>query len=227
MPRMSSLWSLYNLVERHRIDDLPLSHLLIVIPTIPPARIGDWVAWRPGAKDWQPLHTFPELEQTLATLQHVYEATGSFPMQRPDEKPLFADTVQRHQERTFADYFDESNMGLDEGVDAEDSNDELELELDERPQRDRRRARRFKKDWVVEVRIGRNQFVSHTSDISLKGMRIRDSLPDWVPLQFQAIIMNNGHALTILCSRIQRTKSQVRIEAVSTPNILKQWLMKG
>lgn len=146
MPRLSSLWSLYNVVERHRIDDLPLSHLLIIIPTIPPARLNDWVAWRPGAKDWQPLQTFPELEQTLATIQHIYEATGSFPMQRPDENPLFEDAIQRHQDRTFSDYFDESNMGLDEEVGLKNENsEELELELDFSPQRDRRRARRFKK----------------------------------------------------------------------------------
>lgn len=218
MSGKGSLWSLYNMEERHRVDDLPLSHLLIILSAIPPARLDDWVAWRPGAKDWQTLETYPELSETLETLRHLYEHTGPFPMDRPDQTPLYSETVSRQQESST-----QINLEPDEN----ENSSELELELNFDRDADRRTARRFKTDLLVEVKAGKNRFVSHTVDISMKGMRIRDALPEWVPLQFQATLYKEGHSINLLCRRVQRTTTQARIEAVQSPGALRQWLMKG
>jgi hypothetical protein len=108
-----------------------------------------------------------------------------------------------------------------------DESGAIEIETNFDSRKDRRRSPRFKKDWVVEIRVGNNRFVSKTADISLRGLRVQDAFPDWLPLQFQATLLNSGHSLTLVCSRISRSRNQARIEVISSPGVLSQWLMRS
>lgn len=215
MSRTTSLWSLFNTAEKHRIDDLPLNHVLIILPSIPPAQLGDWVAWRPGERSWQSLDRFPEFEQTLIAMNQQAAAADAPLASGPE--PAAAEATGEN----FSELFIEPKKG------SVDESGAIEIETNFDSRKDRRRSPRFKKDWVVEIRVGNNRFVSKTADISLRGLRVRDPFPDWLPLQFQATLLNSGHSLTLFCSRLSRSRNQARIEVISSPGVLSQWLMRS
>lgn len=81
-----------------------------------------------------------------------------------------------------------------------------------------RKHSRFEAKFPVTIVSGSNEFKTETLDLSEGGLRVRDTLPDWVAGYCSAILeIENGRTLEVMCSLAEDQKQgKSRLEIVAS-----------
>ncbi|MGE0527018.1 MAG: PilZ domain-containing protein [Bdellovibrionales bacterium] len=191
---MEILWSLYNRFEKLRVDDLTAAQVRMILLAIPTARLPDWYACREGEVHWHPLSSIPEFYEDVRDIKGA-----GIPLQHltPPRRPLFEDPP--------------------DGLVTDTS-----LTVDLAETQERRNARRYMRQFSFRVTSETSEFNTHTVDISMSGIALKDELPEWVPRVFRASLENKGRSIQVMCARVDGYKVQLR-EAESWEQ-LRQWI---
>jgi hypothetical protein len=145
-------WSFYNEKTKTRIDGLKSLQALAIAKVIKKEQLVDWIVWKEGQSNWQPISAFPEL----------------FTRSDEPEPGSFATDVESHIENNF-----EKNL-----AELEKTNPTLVLEKE--GFYDVRLQNRFKKELAATIVSPEKKFERVTENISLGGMKLKESLPNWL-----------------------------------------------
>ncbi|HMN70143.1 MAG TPA: PilZ domain-containing protein, partial [Bdellovibrionales bacterium] len=89
---------------------------------------------------------------------------------------------------------------------------------------ERRTARRYDRSFHFRVRAGEGKyFATRTSDVSMTGLSLQDSLPTWIQKKFRAELAHNQGSIEIICERISDT--QLKIEETANWEALRAWIV--
>lgn len=208
---MITLWSLYNSVDKIQIDDLKTEQVRIVLLSIPTTRIKDWMICKKGELHWQSILSVPEFHDDVRDLrgdtqtlsQEHLQPKGKSSAPPPNRRPMFED-IDLDSEETL------SVMG---------SGDELDV-------KERRSARRYQKKLKFSVVQGGKSFETETIDISMSGMSLEESLPQWAQRQFSATVSFNGHQVKLVVQRVLEDKGGNKLKILDADHweALRSWV---
>lgn len=208
---MDQRWSMYNKVEKLRIDGLGTEQVRTILLAIPTRRMVQWYACREGDMQWRPLHEITEFYEDVRVLKGSNEeTTREHKVEKPQSPPLV------HVEPQRRPLFEEAPEDLEEDDD---------LVVMTSNVKERRNTRRFFRQLEFEVKSGDQVFSSETYDISVNGLSIKEPLPKWVSKTFRAELKHSGSSVQILCTRVSDNKLQL-VDADSWDKI-RQWIVKG
>lgn len=208
---MIVLWSLYNSVDKIQIDDLKTEQVRIVLLSIPTTRVKDWMICKKGDLHWQSILSVPEFHEDVRDLRgdtqnlssdHL-EPKSKTPSAPPHRRPMFED-IDIDSEETL------SVMG----------GDEMHV-------KERRSARRYHKKLKFSVIQGGRSFETETLDVSMSGMSLEESLPEWTKKKFPATVSFNGHHLKLIVERVAEDHGGNKIQIVDADHwdVLRSWVV--
>ena len=199
---MQKPWSIYNKVEKLRVDDLKPEQVKLILLTIPTAKMGDWYACQEGDIHWQPMSAIPDFYEDVRMLKggSSEQAAPEVKNTNSPRRPLFEDAPDEHALKT-----------------------DPALIIDLKETKERRSARRYNRNLIFKVIDGGKSFQSETSDISMSGVSLKDQLPEWVPKKFKAVLSSNKNNIQITCSRVDNNKLKL-IDSESW-DVIRQWLV--
>jgi hypothetical protein len=214
---MEQLWSMYNKVEKLRIDGLKTDHVRIILLSVPTRHMGQWYACREGDMEWRPLDEITEFYEdvrvykgaTANTRTKESPTTRGQKAAKPSAPPLKRAPEERRP------LFEEPPEGLltDPGIAMVTSK-----------VKERRSTRRFARQLEFRVKSADKNFKCETHDISTHGLSLREPLPRWVPKTFRATLSHAGANVRVLCTRVSDTKLQL-VDAESW-DMIRQWIVK-
>ncbi|MBX3022306.1 MAG: PilZ domain-containing protein [Bdellovibrionales bacterium] len=229
---MEPLWSLYNQLEKLRIDALKTEHVRIILLAIPTRRMGQWYACREGDMTWLPISEIAEFYEDVRAMKGLAPAGEAASdkelaaaVQRADvpsdERRKTSVKTERppaafHERRPL---FEEAPAEEAETVDLKTSTGIVAA-----PVKERRAARRYPRELEFKVRGKEESFVCETQDISLNGIALKRPLPKWVPKTFKAKLSSGDVSVRILCGKV--SDSSLRIMEVESWEILRKWIVK-
>jgi hypothetical protein len=207
---MEQLWSMYNKVEKLRIDGLKTEHVRIILLSVPTRRMEQWFACREGDMQWRPLSEITEFYEDVREFKGASDATATrtkkakekkLPPQKPAEerRPLF----------------EESPEGLQT---------DPQISIMTSKVTERRSTRRFPRQLEFRIKSSGQEFQCETHDISTQGLSLREPLPRWVPATFRASLSHAGTTVRVLCKRVSDNKLQL-VDAESW-DAIRHWIVK-
>lgn len=217
---MERSWSLYNKVEKLRVDDLKPDQVRTILLAIPASQIQNWYACQEGDLHWVPLNSVSEFYRDLhgsqdQTVTHFNapRAVGE-DFSSTSEVAINTVPVQKtnHRRPLFED--------APEAVRTDPS-----LEVTAIHTSERRLARRYPRAIGFKVVQGTHVFQTKTVDISMGGMSIEATVPGWLPRTFQAELSLNGARVMVVCKRV--SQSQLRLMDAESWDVIRQWIMMG
>lgn len=213
---MERSWSLYNKVERLRVDDLRPEQVRTIMLGIPSSQVHNWYACQEGDLHWVALQSLPEF--------HV-DYMGAAAIPEMDEPPLAKASGDNFSEPLLTPSVPKTKPRRPL---FEDSPEPLltnpALEVVKTEINERRSARRYHKKLAFSVLIEGQSFASQTVDVSMGGMSIRDPLPAWVTKHFRAQLMLNQQTVIVFCKRV--SASQIRIMDCDSWEVLRHWIVQ-
>lgn len=243
------LWSLYNQLEKLRIDDLKTEHVRIILLAIPTRRMGQWYACREGDMTWQLISDIPdfyedvramkglspagEAQSDKAVAEEVKKAdmleTRGFKQAMLTEKPkaLSAKGALKAGPKpskppTIKSGHNERRPLFEDA--STDFNQSSGLNIVSSPIKERRSARRYPRSLAFVVRHKDQIFETKTKDISIGGISLSEPLPAWIPKTFRAKVSHNKQIVRVICSRV--TESKLRIVEAESWDVIRSWIVK-
>ncbi|MGE4130061.1 MAG: PilZ domain-containing protein [Bdellovibrionales bacterium] len=196
---MKGTWSLFNKVERLRIDDLRTAQVKIILLAIPTRKMKDWVACRSGEIHWRSLRDIAEFCDDVQAIKG--EATVMRPAAgeaKSARRPLFEDPPLEMESAPT-------------------------LMVEKQTVKERRSARRYNRQLEFAIQIGENAFSCETVDLSMNGLSLAEDLPDWVPPIFRAHLAHNEQVSKIRCERVNSI--QLKILEAESWDLIRRWLV--
>lgn len=201
---MEKPWSLYNKVEKLRVDDLRTEHVKIILLAIPNSKMSDWYACHDGDIHWQPISAISEFYEDVRQLKGGHDQTEP---QATDPAPTPAPVKRRP-------LFEDAPEGLIT---------DPALVVDTSQTKERRTARRYPRKLVFNVVQNGQKFESETSDVSMSGLALAKPLPSWVPKTFRAELTLNQTSVRVMCARVDSTK--LKLMDADSWDVIRQWLV--
>ena len=197
---MELSWSLYNKIERLRVENLSTAQVRTILLSIPTRRLDQWYACASDQLRWLPLADHATFFEDVRVFRGA-EAAGHLQIARaPAPLKLVGAPPEAPAEWIEGSDFDLSTLALSE----------------------RRAARRVSRRCEFVVAGGPGEFRSLTKDLSFGGLSIETALPAWVPKTFRATLSTAGKTAEILCTRVSDSNFQI-VESDSWP-VLHSWL---
>lgn len=200
---MEQPWSLYNKIEKLRIDDLKTEQVRIILLAIPTARMVEWYACREGDLHWHAITELPEFYEDVRAIKGVSVTEPAKQRRATDVK------AQRRP--------------LFEEAPAELLVTDPQLSVVSTQTKERRSARRYARELQFEVSGDGQTFATNTTDISMNGISLNGELPAWVPKNFRARLGHNGAFIQILCSRVSGSK--IKLKEAESWDMIRQWIV--
>ena len=88
---------------------------------------------------------------------------------------------------------------------------------------ERRTARRYARRLHFECVIDHQKFTCETVDVSMNGLSLSRSLPQWVPKHFKAELALNNHTAKINCERVSAKK--LKLTGTDNWDLIRQWIV--
>lgn len=235
---MQRPWSMYNRIEKLRVDDLKPEHVKIILLSIPNSRMHEWYACLEGDLHWQPIGSIPEFYEDVRNLKGL--AMGekessvvgsqseveleSSPPAAPKPAPASAPA------RASAPLVQESapQKQSERRPLFEDAHEDMlktdpTLMVDTASTKERRTARRYQRNLTFKVIQGGKSFQAETEDISMAGLSLKEKLPEWVPKNFRAEISSHKNNVRVLCVRVGDTK--LKLTDADSWDVIRAWLV--
>lgn len=202
---MQKHWSLYNKVEKLRVDDLKTEQVRLILLSIPTAMMPNWYACQEGDLHWQLISDIPEFYEDVRVIKGesipaMEEPSPPARKPAPPRRPLFEDVAPELLTTDPA------------------------LMVDKSETNERRSARRYNRSLMFTVINGGKSFQSETVDISMSGMALAAELPNWVPKTFRAEVgISEREKVRVLCRKVRDKKLKL-MEAESW-ELIKKWIV--
>lgn len=205
MRRKEFYWSLFNSAEKNKLDDLRTDQVEAIFAALPKSHHSQWLIWKDGFQNWKPFNEFPKLLEGLRNQKPGSE------IQPPPVPTKDIEEIERETEKKL-----QTELG------------NLSLVGDKKKGVDRHN--RYSEKFKVKVLGPSGQvFKSVTENVSLNGLHLRDSLPDWVTKYFTLELSYANHSISLLCSGVKEKDDQgmhrLRIESNENYNVLRTWLL--
>lgn len=215
---MQTYWSLYNNVEKLRIDDLKPEQVRLILLSIPTVRMKDWFACRQGEVHWQPLMDIPEFYEDVRALRGNLDDLKASPQipsppvvnaapvappapARPKHRPMFEEAPSQIETLST-------------------------LEVHPSDLSERRSARRYQRRLLFRVIQGGKQFETETVDVSMSGLSLTDPIPAWAPKTFPAEVSLNGQNLSVVVGRVSAAEhNKLKLLDADSWDVLRTWIV--
>lgn len=204
-------WSIYNRIEKLRVDDLSPEQVKLILLAIPTTKMQEWYACQEGDLHWKPISDIPEFYEDVRRLKHATltdeeaKALGTFQPPTPaspkvenKRRPLFEDPPA-------------------------DLKTDPALMVDTSQTTERRTARRYPRKLMFKVIQGGQSFQSETEDISMSGVSLTQNMPAWVPKTFRAELASDRGNVRVLCTRVDDNK--LKLMDADSWDIIRQWIV--
>jgi len=206
---MHKCWSLYNRVDKLRIDDLTKDQVRTILLSIPTSKIGEWYACREGDLHWLPIREIPDFYEDASMVKGEYLAQSEEKSETKD-KP-----VKRNKQ--------EERRPLFEDPTPEMMMTSSTLKLESVPTKERRSARRYVRNLIFYAKHEGRAFECETKDVSMAGISLGEKLPPSFGKTFRAELKLSGGRVKLLVSRV--TSSTLKIEESDSWELLRQWIV--
>lgn len=201
---MERPWSLYNKEDKLRIDDLKPAQVRVILLSIPAGKMRHWYACQEGGPHWIPLLEISEFHEDVRAMKA--SASHDLPT-NPGEQKAKDQPARRPM-------FEDAPTGA---LDAKT------LAIESVQTKERRSARRYKRQIHFTADSKDGVFVSQTVDISMSGLSLVDPLPAHFPKTFKARLEVGTEKAIIMVKRIDDDKLQI-LEA-NPWEIIRQWIV--
>ena len=216
---MERTWSLYNRVEKLRVDDLRPDQVRTILLAIPPSQLSNWYACQEGDLQWVALESVSEFYMdSMANRQKASALPKASGDDSSNETPDFNDVilpVSRAKTNQRRPLFEDAPDNVIAG----------DFEVKSEDREDRRSSVRYPRKIEVRIVLGKKVFSTHTLNISMGGMKLAQELPDWMPRTFRAELALNGQSVYVFCKKIG--PDQVRLMESDSWSMIRQWLVNG
>lgn len=215
---MERSWSLYNKVEKLRVDDLKSDQVRTILLAIPASQLANWYACQEGDLHWVPLRQVSEFYIDLPTLQHEDIAV----FVEPRMPQAAGHDIRSDAARAVTHSKTKSRRPLFEDP-PEDLISNPSLEIVKAETNERRSARRYSLQLLFRVSLEGQVFETNTVDISLGGLSVKDNIPTWIPRTFRAELSSQRGSINIVCKKV--SSNQIRLMESDSWDLLRQWLV--
>lgn len=259
MRKREHYWSLFHQVEKRQLDDLRTDQVEAIFEALPLPDHKDWLVWREGFRSWKQLSHFPDLlmslrqasalpEVSVPTGKNLRQDTGEKPTteakkeQSQNKKPLaeelasaatqtsihFSKPSRPSAPRLGSGAASETVMKFDMDFDEEESASGLAIMSEDGNDP---RQNRYPKRYELILLAGAQRYQNQTLDISMRGMRVRDPLPNGIPNFFTVEIHTQEKVLPVICSVVRNRDgsppTRLRIESIDHPDQLLSQLLQN
>lgn len=212
---MHKCWSLYNRVEKLRIDDLTKDQVRTILLAVPTSKMAEWFACREGEMHWQPIRDFPEFYEDASMMK------GEF---QPEAEATSSASTNIHTAVTVpgkASKKAEVRRPMFEEPSPEPTSSTLKIESV--PTKERRSARRYVRNLNFYATADGEKFECATRDISMAGISLTEQLPKAFVKNFRAELRLGNARIKILVGRVNSTS--VKIQECEAWDQLRQWIV--
>lgn len=224
MSTMHKCWSLYNRVEKLRVDDLTRDQVRTILLSIPTNRMDEWFACREGDLHWQPIREFAEFYEDAAMVKGEFQAVAG------DETPpeVTATKTKNGTKNTALKSVGtgtkpEERRPLFEDVSSDLFGTGSTLKVESMPTRERRSARRYVRNLVFQAKVNGVRFECETRDISMAGLSLSKNLPSAFGKEFKAELHLNGGVIKIRVVKV--SPMSLRLKDADAWDLLRQWIV--
>ena len=207
---MVPMWCLYDKSRRAVHNGLTYQEARAIVRVLGPEERLAWYAWKEGWANWKVLNHAAELVATMTDVKKTIEAP---PL------PQDSQSDDLNQQRLF---------NADSGVNLADSFVNAPVQEKEE---DERKIERIEGELSVEIICGGRKFYSVTRDISIKGVQLKDSAPEWMA-GYCTLILSRPEVeqnLEFVCSVVENQelgkKFRFEIQPSKDTLHLKRWLL--
>lgn len=217
---MDRLWSLFNQIEKLRIDHLKTRDVRIILLAIPASQVRHWYACQDGDQNWKPLLYVDEFYDDVQTNAKVPPVAKQ---EIPDKTPV-PSMAPAAAERNAAKPVKEERRPMFE--EAPDLTADSTLAMESIPAQERRSARRYLRDILFTIEGTDNQrFHCATHDISVTGLSLTSKLPDWAQKNFKGRLQSGSEVVKVFCKRVSDT--QLKILEAEPWETIRSWIVQG
>ena len=209
---MEPLWSMYDKIEKLRIDGLKTEHVRIILLGVPTRRMAHWYACREGDMQWRPIAEISEFYDDVSVFKGALEDVA------PEQKATKAPTKPTAPPLKRAP--DPRRPLFEE---APHSPEEADLGMMTTNVKERRSTRRFARELEFSVKSADGSFQCLTHDISTQGLSLKEPLPRWVGKKFRAKIAHGGSVVRLICEQVSTNK--LRIVDADSWEVIRQWIV--
>lgn len=249
MRRREYYWSLYHRPVKNQLDELKTDQVEAIFAAIPPTQRSEWLIWKEGLASWKDFEEFPLLLKSLREIQIVVEkppvpfaeteAVGA--AAESAETPAATQTHLRPAATSAAmasspsrptDSLGEASANRPRThFQINESVSDVDLSLMRDGASEDRDNVRYRKRFEVKIFANDNIYLNSTIDISMKGLLLRDPVPQGLPRYFNVELSSGEQTVTLICSEVRGAKGQssgrLQIEVNDYGRLLQTMLLAG
>ncbi len=208
-------WSLFNTVDKVRIDGIQSKQLKILLKSFDPHAVAQWLIWQEDTTAWRPLQEIVlEIAEAAATELRAFPAKPPTPPLAP--LPRSSAPIPLTEEVTMTSQA-EPQWRDDEGARIANV--------------DKRVDARFDQKFTVIVDHEGTMYKNETVDISMGGMRLRDTLPKDLADMVQVTLINDSQKLIMVCKPVRMSEDapvvRLMILKCARLDLLRTWILTG
>ena len=185
LKRKPHLWCLYGFSDKRLIEGLLFDEARAIISSLSATELEAWLVWREDWPDWRPVNDVEGLTEMI--FRNLMAAPPPIPSTSTMADPNAFDGPQGLEVSSTGftgTHSDDEEVKLTDSV--------IQLEASEEASNSGqfvvRKNRRFKKRYEITIMVGDKTFETHSLDISVGGILLEDTLPDWVDGNFKVRI---------------------------------------
>lgn len=259
--RKPHFWCIYNVFDGRSIEGLVFDEARAFVSAIDSQALNQWYVWREGWDQWRPVQTVDGLTEVLnrimpvkpppqparvnastkSTLTNLQSVAPRAKETVSEQKPNNSDFVKQKAAVMPAPFARTPAPSLSQKQSVDETNRSI---LQQKPSDSNisvmnnefivRNRKRFIRRYEIIIQAqDKNEFRTYTKDVSVGGVLLEDSLPDWVTGYFKVRIAKpqNKEKLEMTCCLIedQAPGQRVRLaflplESLEDENRLEEWL---
>lgn len=224
-------WSLFQTKEQIRLDGLRLEQVQSVARSLSVSGIKPWFVWYEGISDWQPLELFlPEISRLAVEL-------GFAPIQLPEAEVVLVPGPEKIVEKVITKIVEKVVEKIVEVAPKPVAkptaksvlpSDENEKTITRILSEDGRLIPRMQMKLKATVDYRGKLLSTETVDISLGGMKLKETLPFPTAASVIVTLSNGKSELAMKCRVIDppstKQKHRLLIETCHRMDLLRQWI---
>lgn len=207
-------WSLLHVETKTQIDSLTYPQVSLLVSTFNENEYVNWACWHEGSDEWQ------ALEEMLSVLQVASKHAANAP-----KPPPFTGVTHTGHTNTGHHMAPVTSPKI-EALVTEPMPSTTGVRAPE-PGTDARLSKRFSKKYKAFIQGRGKTLESHTVDVSLTGLQIRDGLPAGNDGPLEVTLVNSkGESLQLICSLIPDEKrTRMKIVRAGKLDQFHSWLL--
>lgn len=193
-----SLWCAYHIPSKKSLEGLLFDEMRAIATATEEQK--NWLIWKEGWPDWRLMTEYEGFEEAL-----VRPLSIASPPAIPETYLLNQDIDPEASQ--LATVHNIKSVVSEEITEVDDSNSLINLVDEAIPFNElnyvQRKSKRFPRRYEITILFGKQEFKTHSVDVSIGGLKLEKSLPDWVGLQFKLRIKKGKNKIELLAYRIQ------------------------